>query len=386
MRSRHPTRTAHVPNASLSLRELTAALMKPVAVRRAEELLASLLDVGDVVLFASARGALSACIRTLAAGGEVALPAFTCAAVPNAALSAGSTPVYVDVDSRGLVPADAWPVGPLPVVQDTYGFAAEGPGGRTFIRDSAHRAYPLRLDGASVAVTSFEHSKVLSAGRGGLAATDDLELAGTLRRLRADAATDRRRVRRHAVTVATYAMGRLDSAGRHRGAELFRKVAWHLDESRLLGQSPSELAGHGVDLPLLGAADPIAAHLMVSQVRRAAPISAHRARIVSVYDRRAGVQRGAEPLVRYPLTVEDPDRFEAALERAGWDVRGRWFNGPVHPRTSDLSALGYRAGSAPNAERLAARVVNLPTHPLISPQSAEGLIDAAIAAGAEPVV
>jgi dTDP-4-amino-4,6-dideoxygalactose transaminase len=355
-------------------------------VRRAEEQLASLLDVGDVVLFASARGALSECIRALAGGGEVALPAFTCAAVPNAALSAGSTPVYVDVDSRGLVPADAWPDGPLPVVQDTYGFAAEGPGGRTFVRDSAHRAYPLRLAGAAVVVTSFEHSKALSAGRGGLAATDDLELAATLRRLRADAATDRRRVRRHAVTVATYAMGRLDSAGRHRSAELFRKVAWHLDESRLLGQSPLELAGHGVDVALLGEADPIVAHLMMSQVRRAARLSAHRTRIVSVYDRRAGVRRGAEPLVRYPLAAEDPERFEAALDRAGWDVRGRWFNGPVHPRSTNLSALGYQPGTAPNAERLAATVVNLPTHPLISPQAAGALIDAAIAAGAEPVV
>ena len=125
---------------------------------------------------------------------------------------------------------------------------------------------------------------------------------------------------------------------------------------------------------------------MVSQVRRAAGLSAHRARIVSVYDRRAGIQRGAEPLVRYPLIAEDPDRFEAALERAGWDVRGRWFNGPVHPRSSDLAALGYQPGSAPNAERLAATVVNLPTHPLISSQAAEALIDAAIAAGAEPVV
>ena len=315
--------------------------------RRAEEVLASLLGVGDVVLFASARGALSACIRALAAGKDVALPAFTCAAVPNAALSAGSSPVYVDVDSRGLVPADAWPAGPLPVVQDTYGFEVEGPVGRTFIRDSAHRAYPLRLAGAVVAVTSFEHSKALSAGRGGLAATDDLELAATLRQLRAGAATDRRRVRRHAVTVATYAMGRFDSAGRHRAAELFRKVAWHLDESRLLGQSTSELAGHGVDRWLLGEADPIVAHLMVSQVRRGAGLSAHRARIVSVYDQRAGIQRRAEPLVRYPLIAEDPDRFEAALERAGWDVRGRWFNGPVHPRTSDLSALGYKPGTAP---------------------------------------
>ena len=383
--SRPPTRTAHVPNASLTFREALVALAWPAAVADAELRLAEALAVPAVVLFASARGALSAAIAALAEGAEVALPAYTCAAVANAAISAGKTPVFVDVDSRGLVPADAWPAGLLPIVQDTYGLVADAPKGRMFVRDTAHRAFPVGANGAAITISSFEHSKSLSAGRGGLATIDDPTLAADLRALRDRHNAIPSSLRHAGVTFATIAMGRLDAAGRHLSAELFRKVAWHLAETRLLGQSATELAGRGIDPELLGAPDGRATRLMLSQVRRAAAIASHRLSIVSIYDRLAGLARDSEPLIRYPLTAVDPSAFEHALADSGWDVRGRWFTAPLHPAGSNLAALGYEPGSAPNAERLAATVVNLPTHPLVGDEDARTLMTAALAAGASPL-
>src|SRR5437763_9351277 len=142
MRSARRRRTAHVPNTTLSPGEVARAILRPLALERAEQEAAERIGLTDVVLFQSARGALSACVRALAGDRDVGVPAYTCAAVVNAVLSAGKTPVFVDVDSRGLVPREGWPEDDLPLVQDTYGFPADGPAG-VFVRDSAHRADSL---------------------------------------------------------------------------------------------------------------------------------------------------------------------------------------------------------------------------------------------------
>jgi dTDP-4-amino-4,6-dideoxygalactose transaminase len=376
-------RTAHVPNTTLALREIVGALLRPLDPAVAEQQIGSALGC-NAVLFASARGALAAAIEALHAGEDAAVPAFTCAAVANAVLSAGKHPVYVDVDACGLVDATSWPAEALPIVQDTFGFPAPTPS-RPFVRDMAHRAEVNGANGAVVAVTSFEHSKSLSAGRGGLALTDDPELAGRLRELRDRHRSPDRRIRSILVTAVTTAMGRLDYAGRHRAAELFRKVAWHVDAERLLGQSDGELAGGGVDIGLLGLPDRSAARLVVSQLRNAGAVAEHRRRIVAAYDRAAGIRRDPLPLVRYPLRVSSVTDFELALQQAGWDVRGRWFTAPLHPERADHSALGYVAGTAPTAESLASTVVNLPTHPLVREADAGSMIDAALAAGGWPL-
>jgi dTDP-4-amino-4,6-dideoxygalactose transaminase len=64
-----------------------------------------------------------------------------------------------------------------------------------------------------------------------------------------------------------------------------------------------------------------------------------------------------------PIEVEDADRVTRALRAVGIDLGRRWFDAPIHPRGSQST---YVPGSAPMAERLASRVISLPTHPLIS--------------------
>jgi hypothetical protein len=377
------TRTAHVPNTTLAAIDVVRALLRPLVIEEAEHEIESSFGC-HAVLFASARGALTAAIHVACDGETVAIPGFTCAAVANAALSAGKRPLYVDVDERGLVPPDAWPDDALPVVQDTYGFVATDPS-RPFVRDMAHRALPAGPDGAIVGVTSFEHSKSLSAGRGGLALTADPTVASGLREFRARGVGKGRRVRGSLVTLATLAMGRLDYRGRPQAAELCRKVAWHLDANRLLGQSDDELAGNGVDAALLGAPDRSASRLVVSQLGIAADVADHRRRIVGTYDRIAGIEREPVPLVRYPLLAGDVTSFDEALLQSGWDVRGRWFDAPLHPSGCNTAALGYSSGAAPTGELLASRVVNLPTHPLVEPEHAVRMMDAALEAGARPL-
>jgi dTDP-4-amino-4,6-dideoxygalactose transaminase len=69
--------------------------------------------------------------------------------------------------------------------------------------------------------------------------------------------------------------------------------------------------------------------------------------------------------LRFPLQVHDRERFRVAAGRAGIDL-GDWFVSPLHPITTGLEGWAYRPGSAPIAEGICARIVNLPTDPRMS--------------------
>jgi len=379
-------RKAHVPNATLSVREVCAALVRPADLGAVERWLERELAVEHAVAFASARAALAASIAILAPGRSVALPGYTCVAVANALSSAGATPCYVDVDGRGLVPSARWPKSAAAVlVQDTYGFVSELPAHCVVIRDAAHRIDLVARPGATVSVTSFEHSKSLSAGQGGLAVTADAELAVRLRELRDRGGPSVPALRHGIVTLLSLGMGRAQFAGRNRAAGRISRIVRRLEPNRLVGQSDDEKRGAGVDSRLLGPPNRVVLALMRSQLKGADGARDHRARIVGIYDDVAGIDRTPDPLLRYPMQVADPASFEDRLRHAGWDLAGRWFVAPLHPVASDEPILGYEPGTAPTGERLAATVVNLPTHPLVRPRLAHDLMCAALDAGAQPV-
>jgi dTDP-4-amino-4,6-dideoxygalactose transaminase len=116
-------------------------------------------------------------------------------------------------------------------------------------------------------------------------------------------------------------------------------------------------------------------------MRRAAANVAHRVAIGRIYhDLLSPLVPEWLPadvaLVRFPLVVEDAADLTRLLRGRGLDLGPRWFEAPVHPSGAMSS---YRPGSAPAAERLAARVVTLPTHPRVSEDEARS-IAAAVAA------
>ncbi len=158
-------RRVHVPNATLGWSDLLHALARPLDVTEAERAIERLTGAPHAVLFATARAAIAAAVASLAPGGRVALPAYTCIATADAVLHAGAEPVYADVDERGIVPADGWPDSDIVLVQDTYGFTAGFPEGRTAIRDAAHRADLLLNVTGSAVISSFGAGKVADGRR-----------------------------------------------------------------------------------------------------------------------------------------------------------------------------------------------------------------------------
>ena len=375
-------RRVHIPNATLGWSELLHALVRPLDVTDAERTIERLTGAPHAVLFESARAAIAAAVASLAPGGRVALPAYTCVATADAVLHAGAEPVYADVDERGIVPAREWPDSDVVLVQDTYGFTAGFPLGRTAIRDAAHRADLLMNVAGSAVISSFGPDKWLTSGGGGVTVTNDPQLADAMRRLRDVAPPPKDRLKALSATSLRSLIGRLEYRGLPVPAFGFTSVRRLIEANRLGEEQESELAPYMVVPSMLGRPNGSTARLVTTQLRRASTVAEHRARVVGLYDRAAGLSRPAEPLNRYPMTVADPPAFYERLRSAGWDVAGRQSR---RTPMTDPVVCRYRPGTAPDSEQLFATAVELPTHPLVRDEDAARLISHALEAGARPV-
>jgi dTDP-4-amino-4,6-dideoxygalactose transaminase len=375
-------RRVHAPNATLGWGELLHAVARPLDVTEAERSIERLTGAPHAVLFASARAAIAAAVASLAPGGRVALPAYTCVAAADAVLHAGAEPVYADVDERGIVPAGGWPDSDIVLVQDTYGFTAAFPQGRIAIRDAAHRADLLLNVTGSAVVSSFGVDKWLTAGGGGVTVTSDPQLADAMRRWRDVAPPPKGRLKALCATALRTLMGRLEYRGVAVPAFGVTSLRRLIEANRLREEQASELAPYLVSPSTLGRPDGSTARLVTTQLRRASTVAEHRAHVVGLYDRAAGISRPPEPLHRYPMTADDPPAVHARLRSAGWDVAGR--TSPRTPMTNPAESR-YRPGTAPYSELLSATTVELPTHPLVRDEDAARLIALALEGGARPV-
>ena len=70
--------------------------------------------------------------------------------------------------------------------------------------------------------------------------------------------------------------------------------------------------------------------------------------------------------VRLPYLARRRPALLAAAREHGLEL-GLWFEAPVHPRRTNLAAVGYTGGNCPIAERTSQNIVNLPCHPGVSP-------------------
>ncbi len=343
-----------------------------------------MLNVPEAILFASARGAISAAFATAIPSESVILPAYTCVAVVNAALTAGCRIIWTDVDAVGCPVYDDFGDHGF-LAQDTYGFPSTTNASALTIRDASHRADLLRGPcPAAITITSFEHSKWISAGRGGLAVTTDPGIAQRMRSLRDSSSDMDGTIKNVAFTTCGLIAGRLLYSGWRVPGQIMLLVMGRLHADRARGQSLGEMSGRGVDLKLLGRPDGFTTRLMIEQVRRIDEIATHRARIVGLYDAAFGLTRPTLPLVRYPLAVQDRDAADVAFQQRGWSLGRPWFNAPLHPSGADAAAFGLTS-APPMAQELADTVINLPTHPLVSTQDAHTLAKIAHQSGAVPL-
>ncbi|MBD3250485.1 MAG: hypothetical protein GF381_02875 [Candidatus Pacebacteria bacterium] len=118
------------------------------------------------------------------------------------------------------------------------------------------------------------------------------------------------------------------------------------------------------------------APLVLTQLEQLADQLEHRRKLAHVYFNslkdlgelqlpitRDEISRGANQ--RFPLLVSDPDKLIQYLAKNGVHLYDRWYRQPVDSGRLQLKSV-YQPGSCPEAEKVAAQMVNLPTHQNLS--------------------
>jgi dTDP-4-amino-4,6-dideoxygalactose transaminase len=350
-------------------------------------------SAGRVGLF----GLLSA--LGIGSGDEVLLQVPTHIVVPNAIRYTGATPVFVDCEletfnldveeAEKRISSRTRAI----VLQHTFGIPADIDAvmamsrrhGIEVIEDCVH-ALGATYRGKQVgsfgraAFFSTEETKTITTTMGGMVVTDDDALAGKLADFQARCSVPPR------FLTARY---------------LLKLVAYHiLNHPRVhrYARQAYEVIGRRNPLPRATATDELRglrpknyerrlsnaqAALGLSQLGRLEANLAHRRQIADIYARycaEVGISEprppdGAVPAyVRFPIAVRD--RAAAMSAASTHAVLGTWFTSVLEEADSP-EAGGYEMGSCPRAEFAARHLVNLPTHPRVTPRDAE-LIVAAI--------
>jgi perosamine synthetase len=169
--------------------------------KRFEELFASFLGVKHAITLNSCTSALELALRANKIRGDVIIPSFTFPATANAVLTAGATPVIVDIRSedRGIDPAmleanitynteavivvhfGGMPcdIGAVKKICDERGLL--------LIEDSAEtlgaKYHGKQAGSFGIGCFSFFPTKIISTGEGGMLTTDDDQLAERVKTL-----------------------------------------------------------------------------------------------------------------------------------------------------------------------------------------------------------
>jgi dTDP-4-amino-4,6-dideoxygalactose transaminase len=360
-----------------------------------EHAFARQVGAAHAVGFGYARHALLGILaaRGLGPGDAVLLSPLTCKVLVLALLSARLRPVWIDVDPEtlNLDPArlaDASVEGARAVVfQHTYGLhggleatlAAAERVGVPVIEDRA-QCMPVHAGGANgvAAIYSNNLLKPLPAGSGGVATTDDAELAGRIGAYRD------RLPRPSGLSVLT-ARG---EGWLHRWL-LRPRLYWPLYALQRrfdAGYRPRPLAAEIESEVEARALRPVSRQLRngLEWLPRADTLAEHRRRCCAGYAEALGDLPGVElpappgsgALYWFPLlTDRKPELLERARRRrveiVAWPVRTPIF--PVE-NEAELEKYGYPPGCCPKAERVARRLLGLPTHARIDARERERVV------------
>ncbi len=375
-------------------------LLEGPAITRYERAFARRVGARHASSFSTGRVALYGILRALgiARGDEVIVQVPSHIVVANAVRYTGARPVYVDcrLDSYNMdVDAAAEKLTPRTkalILQHTFGI----PGEIGAVLDLARRhevhviedcvhALGARYEGRPVgsfgkaAFFSTEETKTISTTMGGMASTDDDDLADRIRDFQLSCS--------------------FPSAGRTR-RYLAKLILYHLlTHPRLHAYTRRlyELTGRYNPLPGPTTAEERSgerpphyeqrlsnaqAALGLRQLERLDANIRHRALVAQECGAqlaRRGFRTPSTPddvapaFVRYPVWVED--RAAAVKAAAAKAVLGTWFTSVLEEAEAP-SCGGYEAGSCPVAEAAAQHLVNIPTHQRVRPLDIDAIVSA----------
>lgn len=365
-------------------RTIKSALNNIRPVEQYEAAISQVIGRRHAITFAYARTGLVAILQAagLGPGDEVILSPLTCKVVPLALLSIGLKPVYADI-SRQTLNLDPERVSTLVgratraiLFQHTYG-NAEGieaiaelckRSALLLVEDCA-QSVPQGRNGPGrwghAAIFSNNPRKPIPAGSGGIVATDEGALAESIRRLRDNLPRQTplanfmgyANVLLHDLLVGPKLYWPLFSLARTFGS-VYQDRTLRQDIASEVTQAATQASGFHIRRGL-------------AWLPRISELTAQRTMCCEDYARRfrdcpeimlfATIPQ--QPLYFFPILVANKEQLlrkarMSLLELVSWPIRL-----PIYPVQceSDLLRYGYAFGSCVNAEKIAARLVGLPT-------------------------
>lgn len=360
-------------------------------------------QVTDAVAFPSGRSSLTALLQAagVALGDEVIATGYTCAAVAEGILAAGAKPVWVDIERRSLamdpdmLPRAITARSRVVVIQHTLGIPA--PADRLVdiarahhlkvIEDCCHALGSRDSNGDPLghagdgAFWSFEVSKTISTGWGGIAQDNTGELGPGLRAARLPQGhigrvAAARRLLHAGIAGLVLAPGLIGTLG---------YLLPVLTRLGVIGDSSAYTSPDGSSARSYGAAigDRHWSVLGRQLARLDANMEGRRrsstryARVLSSHGIEFPEAWSADgvALIRFPLPVIDPDRMTEHFWRWGIPV-GRWFDQAISPLPARPAEINYQPGQCPVSKEIAAHMANLPLHQRMSGSDLQDACDA----------
>lgn len=336
----------------------------------------------------------------LKAGDEVIMPAYTCLVVPAAAARLGIVPVYVDIEPHyfGLdvthVAKAITPRTRAIMIQHTYGWPAPGVeqiieialrAGLPIVEDCCH-ALGTRHRGTHVGnfgaggFFSSQWSKPFTTGLGGMLVMNDVALYERVRRIR-----DEEAGRLSPVAAAQLAMQGMvfETLVYPRTMTAAQRAYRWLGKKSLIAGSTSKQEYVDTSGAYLFSMTEVQAAAGMYELSRLQASIEHRRRLGHWYAEALTSSGWVAPdwpaesdvtLVRFPLRVANKQEVLQFASRQMVEM-GDWFVRPLHSHLAAQEQFGYRTGMCPNADRAAAEVVNLPTHPRVSDRQARRMLE-----------
>ncbi len=358
----------------------------------------------DCVGFIKGRVALYALLRAMGigTGDDVLVPGFTCVIVPAAIQYTGAKPVYYDIDPITLQGDPDLALNAITkntrVILIQHNFGTPAPTGNLLevcrkkgilvIEDCAHamgasvNGKPVGLLG-DAAFCSLQWSKPTTTGLGGIARTNQPDLADQLKKIVETEFSE-------PAAIKSIYLGLLSAVFR-----AWYRPTWYWavqSAYRWAGQrgiiqgssSNQELESASMPESYCETFGSLRAGSLKSSLKNLPGILTHRRQIYDLYrglfsttlmwSPPATVKNECGAALRYPILVENRTELLNAACKTRVEL-GDWFNAPLHPLGCNPEVFGYRDGMCPIAEAASKRVINLPTHSRVTHQEARRIVD-----------
>lgn len=391
------------PNTQLSdSRKALENIFSPVGYRNGtsikilEQWFRNYFGVSYAISFNSGRSALYAILKTLGVGkkDEVILQAFTCVVVPNAIVSLGAKPIYADItsdltmDPKDLQKKITTKTKAI-LVQHTFGIPSHMEEIQKIaeaykipiIEDCAHTlggTYNGKKLGTvgDISFFSFGRDKPFSSVFGGVAITRNQALGKTLRNFQKNLQYPPSgwivQQLMHPV-MSFFVLPAYDFF------KLGKAFLFALQNLNMLSFPVSEREKKGIFNPTFVKKFPNAlASLALMQLKKVKEYNETRERIGQIYIKNLNknitiVYSKKVPLLRFPVLTDHPKELVSYLRKNKVYV-GRWYSEVIDPAGTDLNVVSYKKGDCAVAEKMAEKIVNLPTLPTMSLEDAERIV------------